>query len=541
MKPVTLEFVTAYQALLPHQKTKLPLLLRVKTAEGAQQQRSPASIAMCVDTSGSMHGEPINLVLQSISLVVDHLRSDDRAALVSFASEGHIWLESQPFDEQAKTQITKALRTIKADGNTAMYDGLEKSLMLLAPQKDNMPRRILLLTDGQPNVGPSSSEALARLVREKRGDVVVSTFGFGAHHDEVPLQAIARAGGGGYTYIEDAKSAPAAFALELGALFSTVARKTKLYINPHQGCTVLGIRGDNEQRFSSKGLEVSLSDLIAGRTLELMADLELETLGSESSRPWASLRIEYWLPEAKEATVHEVELSLAVQEDASQEVHPDIARQLLLLDAGQAWKEAQEIAGRGDFTAAAEHLTPIIERLGRSPVWEDETSDVRDWYEQLVDEKDIYTQRPDMGRYQEFRKQALAEMQMPGEVAYTGSTMIARGNMIQQQIASSFRTDGGVKARLEIYDKDRNLLQTQEIQGETTLGRMAGNDIHLPSSALSKRHAKISPIPGGFMVVDLASTNGVFVNGQSVLKTYILKDGDEIALGDFLVIFRNAN
>ncbi len=538
IQPVRLEAIPAYDALAPQKKTALPLLLRIRVSDHAPQKRSPASVAICVDNSGSMGGDPINLVLQSISLVADHLREDDYACLVSFSNDAKVWLEPQPFHSHARTQLSVALNTIKADASTAMYSGLEKTLQLQATQQGDIPRRILLLTDGQPNVGPSSSEALTRLVREQRKNTVVSTFGFGAHHIERILQDIAQAGGGGYTYIESADTAPAAFAIELGALFSVVARQARLFLKPHDGCTVLRVRGDNEQRFGSKGLEVSLSDLTAGRTIELLADLEVETKEPQEARPWATLRIEYWLPEAKEPTAHEIELALPVHAQASGTMHQEIARQLLLMDVAQGWKEAQAIAARGDFLAAAASLQPLLERLQASPDWADEKTEIRNWYEQLVDEKQIYEKRPEQGWYQEFRKQAAAEMQMPGETTYTSNATPLGTNMIQKSMMKAFRLDGGVKARIEIYDHNRNLLRTQPLDEAVTVGRMSSNEIHLPSGQISKRHAKIAPSRQGFMIVDLGSTSGIFVNGKPIIKSAQLQDGDEIAMGDFLLIYR---
>ncbi len=536
--PVRLEAIPAYEALAPHKHTALPLLLRIRVSEHAPQKRSPALVAICVDNSGSMDGDPIKLVLQSISLVSDHLREDDHACLVSFSNSAHVWLEPQTFHSQARSRLGIALQTIRADGSTAMYAGLEKTLQLQAALSGDMPRRVLLLTDGQPNVGPSSSEALTRLVRDQRKNAVVSTFGFGSHHQEQILQDIAQAGGGGYTYIESADSAPAAFAIELGALFSVVARQARLFLKPHDGCTVLRVRGDNDQRFGSKGLEVSLSDLAAGRTIELLADLEVDTKDPQEARPLATLRVEYWLPEAKEPTAQEIELTLPVHAQATDTMHPEISRQLLLLEAAQGWKDAQVIAARGDFLAAAASLTPLIERLKTSPEWADEKSDIRNWYEQLVDEKQIYEQRPEQGWYQEFRKQAAAEMQLPSQTTYTSDVTSVGTNIAQKSMMKAFRLDSGAKGRMEIYDTNRNLLNVQAFDEDITIGRAANNAIHLPGAMISKRHAKIAPSRNGFMIVDLKSSGGIFINGKKITAPTTLQDGDEIIIGEFILIYR---
>ncbi len=67
---------------------------------------------------------------------------------------------------------------------------------------------------------------------------------------------------------------------------------------------------------------------------------------------------------------------------------------------------------------------------------------------------------------------------------------------------------------------------------EAIIGRVAGNDIHLPSSQLSRRHARVFLEGRDWMVVDLASSNGTRLNGRTITGPQVLKDGDRIGLGD---------
>lgn len=85
-------------------------------------------------------------------------------------------------------------------------------------------------------------------------------------------------------------------------------------------------------------------------------------------------------------------------------------------------------------------------------------------------------------------------------------------------------TEKGGKPRAESFE-----------QSEITIGRVQGNDIVLPKGNISKRHTRIVLRDGKFIIVDLKSTNGTFVNGKRISSPQILKDSDKINIGDFIL------
>src|SRR5690606_12584460 len=72
-------------------------------------------------------------------------------------------------------------------------------------------------------------------------------------------------------------------------------------------------------------------------------------------------------------------------------------------------------------------------------------------------------------------------------------------------------------------------------QSEVTVGRVQGNDIILPKGNVSKRHSRIVLKDGRFIVVDLKSTNGTYVNGRKISSPLVVKPGDKIYIGDFIL------
>jgi pilus assembly protein CpaF len=87
---------------------------------------------------------------------------------------------------------------------------------------------------------------------------------------------------------------------------------------------------------------------------------------------------------------------------------------------------------------------------------------------------------------------------------------------------------GGESKRLE-FDK-----------AEVTIGRVQGNDIILPKGNVSKRHSRIVLKDGKFIIVDLKSTNGTYVNGRKITSPLVVKSSDKIYIGDFILNLEEA-
>ncbi|MDB4944999.1 MAG: Type secretion system hydrolase TadA/VirB11/CpaF, TadA subfamily, partial [Labilithrix sp.] len=87
---------------------------------------------------------------------------------------------------------------------------------------------------------------------------------------------------------------------------------------------------------------------------------------------------------------------------------------------------------------------------------------------------------------------------------------------------------GGAERR-ESFDKS-----------EINVGRVQGNDLMLPKGNVSKHHARLLFRDGRFIVTDLKSTNGTYVNGRKIAQATIVREGDKIYIGDFVLRLETA-
>ncbi|HVG61474.1 MAG TPA: ATPase, T2SS/T4P/T4SS family [Hyalangium sp.] len=86
-----------------------------------------------------------------------------------------------------------------------------------------------------------------------------------------------------------------------------------------------------------------------------------------------------------------------------------------------------------------------------------------------------------------------------------------------------------------LAEKGGGTEQIEFEKNEITIGRLAGNDIVLAKGNVSKYHSKIVSKDGKFIVVDMKSTNGTFVNGKKIAGPQVLKPTDKVYIGDYII------
>jgi len=168
---------------------------------------------------------------KSFKLLVQQLREEDRVSIVVYAGASGLVLP--PPSGNNKQAIMDALLRLEAGGSTAgaagiklAYQTAEKSLI------KNGNNRIILATDGDFNVGTSSTSELVKLIEEKRkSGVAISILGFGmGNYKDGRMEQIADNGNGHYAYIDNMNEAKKVFVNELGGTLHTIAKDVKLQI-----------------------------------------------------------------------------------------------------------------------------------------------------------------------------------------------------------------------------------------------------------------------------------------------------------------------
>jgi Ca-activated chloride channel family protein len=196
------------------------------------EERKPVHLVYLVDTSGSMQGrDRIELAKKSLRLLTDRLKPGDTVALCTYAGGVEKLLDPTGIDK--KDRILAAIDGLRAGGSTAMGDGIALAYDLAKKTlvKGHV-NRVVVLSDGDANVGHASGEALRAIIRGHRGEgITLSTVGFGSgNYKDAMMEQLADSGDGNYTYIDSEEQARHVFVDQLDGLLQVIARDVKIQV-----------------------------------------------------------------------------------------------------------------------------------------------------------------------------------------------------------------------------------------------------------------------------------------------------------------------
>ncbi|MGO6828614.1 von Willebrand factor type A domain-containing protein [Rhizobium ruizarguesonis] len=197
-----------------------------------------ANLVFLIDVSGSMdEPDKLPLLKSAFRLLVNRLKPDDTVSIVTYA--GNAGTVLAPTRVAEKSKILSAIDRLEPGGSTGGAEGIEAAYDLAKQGfvKDGV-NRVMLATDGDFNVGPSSDEDLKRIIEERRKDGIFLTvlgFGRGNLNDSL-MQTLAQNGNGSAAYIDTLAEAQKTLVEEAGSTLFPIASDVKFQVefNPER-------------------------------------------------------------------------------------------------------------------------------------------------------------------------------------------------------------------------------------------------------------------------------------------------------------------
>ena len=216
----------------------------VPPTKTSEPDRPDLNVALIIDRSGSMEGDKLSHAKKAAIAVVDHLSESDVLSVVVYDDEVQTIVPAQTLRDKAR--VKRAIRAIEAGDATALYagtqEGAEQVRRFLGRDRVN---RIILLSDGIANEGPSSPAELGSLgsrLMEKDG-ISVTTFGLGLDYNEDLMVALAERSDGNHAFIEDPERLAEMFAKEFGEITAVAAQDIVITITFAEGYTPVRLLG----------------------------------------------------------------------------------------------------------------------------------------------------------------------------------------------------------------------------------------------------------------------------------------------------------
>lgn len=341
----------------PAQRTviKVALTAPLVPREG---ERPPVNLALVLDRSGSMSGRKIEKAREAAIEALRRLNGRDIFSLIAYDHRVETLVSARP--ARYTEDIEARIRGIRPGGNTALFGAVSQAAAEVRKHGDApFVHRVVLLSDGLANVGPSRPDDLARLGAAllKEG-ISVTTVGVGTDFNEDLMTRLAERSDGNHYFVESSRDLPRIFAAELGDVLSVVARRVIIDIECPDNVRPLRIIG-REGRIRDGKVEIRMNQLYGGQ--EKYALIEVEVPAGQPGQTIAlgevRCRYENALTNAQEKSSALAQAKVSenlkdVRRAASKEVHQAVVENemavardqaLTLYNKGQKEKAARQL------------------------------------------------------------------------------------------------------------------------------------------------------------------------------------------------------
>ena len=511
--PVALSAWIDVSNVRPGTPERAHLVVEIVATGDPTEVRPPTSTVLALDVSSSMRGTPIQQVIKSVDKLLDGFRASDRVGVVAFSENASTVVDLVAVDDAGKRLVRARVVRLVTERNTNVEAGLDLASKML--EGEARPG-VVLLSDGVPNRGASSADALREVVKRHRPGVTFSSLGYGAYHSEDMLSAVATSGGGTYAFVSDPAVCARAFARAVGAQADVVASGIELVIGLGEGIELLGFVGREDSKMAREGVMIALGDMVHEARRVIVCEVNLKATADRFGLAVADLALRWKGGEAR------TDVTVEIADRPCVPVVPALER-ALLVHADVTRATARALADAGNFAGAGVVLRKMMARIVACPgfVLGGATA-LGDAHEALLDDAVAMERNPDVEDYANFRRTNVAE-----RLAAPSSRAVGQSVRMVEEAAGPLP-----EAYLRLGEKRIKL------KHEITIGRSSDCDVPVVSHSVTRRHAEVFVNEGAFFVEDLGGTNGVLLNGVRI-RTAKLSHGDVLLLGDVEIRFED--
>lgn len=225
-----------------------PGILGVKVVADPVVSTRSIHIALVLDTSGSMEGDRINSVKNTLNVLIDKVNIGDRITIVGFSSRANKIASNVVIsDELVRTSLKTEVAKLTADGGTNMEAGISMLGSLFTAGGSDHPDSLVLLTDGFVNEGITSLAGIHSLLNSYLPNLPVCSLGYGDDHNSEFMRGLSTRTSGVYNFIDNEIALPASIGELLGALQCEAAKAAVLTFPAGSKCLELGAKTDTTE------------------------------------------------------------------------------------------------------------------------------------------------------------------------------------------------------------------------------------------------------------------------------------------------------
>ena len=328
-------------------------------------ERTPVNVGIVIDRSGSMRGEKLRRAKEAAIMAINRLSRHDVAAIVAYNHQVDVVVPATRVAGHG--EMEGDIRYLKAGGRTALYAGTRQGVQEVRKfLADNYVNRVILLSDGLANVGPSTPEALARLGREVvQSGISVTTIGLGLGYNEDLMAKLAYNSDGNHAFVENAHDLVKVFNQEFGDVLSVVAQDVIIEIYCGNGFRPMRVLG-REARITGDKISLRLNQLYGAQNKYVVVELEVPAGGAEGDTTIADVTVNYrgMAKGRKNKLRSSVRANLTRSDDhARSSINKEVMSDVTVQVANEVSEQAVSLRDKGDVEGARRLLESNADKL----------------------------------------------------------------------------------------------------------------------------------------------------------------------------------
>ena len=383
----------SYPLIATNTPATVDLILNFNAQTQAETSpRRPLNLSLVIDRSGSMAGQSLRYAIKAAQQLVESLTADDIVSVVIYDDQPETILPPQTVEDKAA--ICKQIGRIRAGGCTNLSGGwLMGCDCVKSRQTSDRLNRVLLLTDGQANMGITDPKVLTKTAKNQaETGIITTTLGFGSYFNEDLLISMADAAGGNFYFIQSPEDVAQVFRIELESLTAVVAQNLTVKLQPETGVKITEVLNNYPSTRQGEQLELFLGDVYQVEAKQLALQLSSPAQANPGDIKLVTVTYDYQtlVEDSIQSQSEQFPISVTVgsEEQASQsQQNSTVLEQTSQLRIARLKDEAITLADQGQYKQAAEKLRSAVEDIRTKLL--DEIFEIAEEIEQL----NYYAQR----------------------------------------------------------------------------------------------------------------------------------------------------
>ncbi|MGZ3939422.1 MAG: vWA domain-containing protein [Flavisolibacter sp.] len=326
--------------------------------------RIPLNISIVIDRSGSMQGIKLGYAKRAAKNIIEQLNADDIVSVVIYDND--IDTIQGPVHVIDKEKIKSKIDMIVARASTNLWGGTEQGYSFVNRNfGPGFVNRVLLISDGNANVGITDSTLIRIKVQKYKDDkgISLSTFGVGLDYNETLMTDMAETGAGNYYFIDAPNKMTSIFNNELNGLLNVAAQDAELKITVPKGVTIVKSYPLKYQQDGNE-IRVKLRDLSSEETKATLFTYKVDPKTKEVLK-FTSVLSYTDVTDGRQKTVANENSLTPIKNLEAYLTHYNkkVIEQTILFTSNENLETAMNMMDNGEYNAARKYLNQNKEYL----------------------------------------------------------------------------------------------------------------------------------------------------------------------------------